>query len=580
MPPHDSDEELANEFGEFFIDKIEKIHSELASQQPDKCVPDNSESVEIESVLSEFSPVSEDDVKCMIHKSSLKSCELDPVPSWIIRQIEDELIPVICSIINLSFEESTMPDEYKLALLCPRIKKLGLSLILNSYRPVSNLQFVSKLIERSVVSQIVGHMKGHHLFEKLQSAYLEGRSVETALLRVQNDILTAMDKQLVTAVLFLDLSAAFDTVNHQVLLQRLEHTCGITGGALAWIDSYLSQRKQVVKVNDSRSKVYDLHCGVPQGSVLGPVLFIIYILPLGDIVRKHGLQYHMFADDNQTYLSFKASDMEQSLRKMNDCVRDIQEWLRANSLKCNGTKTDLLMCGTRQQLLKLEDPSIDMGSCTVYPSKQVRNLGVIFDEHMSLKSHVGGISKAAYFQLFNINRKRSSLTEEAARTCIHAFVTSKIDCCNSLLYGLPKRHSTNILQRVQNAAARTLLGIKKNSRKHMSPVLRDLHWLPVMRRIEYKILLVTYKALHGVGPDYIRDLLVPYKSADCLRSAKDKHLLKEPIRKLKTGGLRAYSNVAPALWNKLPLHLRCAKSVEAFKSGLKTYFFDIDKPKK
>ena len=580
LPPHDSDEQLANDFGEFFVKKIEKIHSELASQRLDNTVSAGSDSPLYANTLSEFSPVTTDDVKCILHKSSLKSCELDPLPSWMVRESEDELIPVIRSIINLSFTESTVPEEYKLAILGPRIKKLGLALILNSYRPVSNLQFVSKLIERSVVIQIVGHMKGNQLFEKLQSAYLEGRSVETALVRVQNDILTAMDKQLVTAVLFLDLSAAFDTVSHHILLQRLENRCGITGSALSWIESYLSQRKQVVKVNDSKSKVYDLHCGVPQGSVLGPILFIIYILPLGDIVRKHNLSFHMFADDNQTYLSFKASDMDQSLSRINACVRDIQDWLRENNLKCNDTKTDLLICGTRQQLVKLNSPSIDMGSCTIPPSQQVRNLGVIFDDNMSLKSHVGAVSKASYFQLFNINRKRSSLTQEATRTCIHAFVTSKIDNCNALLYGLPKCHSTDILQRVQNAAARTLLGIKKSSRKHMSPVLRDIHWLPVRRRIEFKILLVTYKALHGVGPEYIRELLVPYKSADCLRSAKDGHRLKEPIRKLKTGGLRAYSNVAPTLWNRLPLSLRSAKSVASFKSGLKTYFFDIDRPKK
>ncbi len=158
LPPHDSGEKLANDFGEFFINKIEKIHSELASQHLDKPVLTSSDSPMYDNTLSEFSPVSTDDVKSILHKSSLKSCELDPVPSWIVRESEDELIPVIQSIINWSFSESTMPEEYKLAILSPRIKKLGLALILNSYRPVSNLQFVSKLIERSAVIQIVSHM--------------------------------------------------------------------------------------------------------------------------------------------------------------------------------------------------------------------------------------------------------------------------------------------------------------------------------------------------------------------------------------------------------------------------------------
>ena len=271
----------------------------------------------------------------LIRRSSIKSCELDPIPTWLLRLCEDELIPVITVIINRSQMSSTMPDEYKLAILRPLIKKMGLALILNSYRPISNLQFVSKIVERSVASQVVDHMKGNMLFDKFQSAYLQGRGVETALLRVQNDILMAMEKQLVTAIIFLDLSAAFDMVSHSILLHRLEHRCGITGGVLEWIRSYLSDRKQVVKVGSATSEVYDLDCGVPQGSVLGPILFIIYILPLREIIQKLGLHYHLFADDSQDYLSFKACDAQQILSKMSDCITEVLSWLHQNRLMCN-----------------------------------------------------------------------------------------------------------------------------------------------------------------------------------------------------------------------------------------------------
>ena len=176
--------------------------------------------------------------------------------------------------------------------------------------------------------------------------------------------------------------------------------------------------------------------------------------------------------------------------------------------------------------VELDNPSISVGSYTAHPSLQVRNLGVVFDQNMSFNAHATSVSKSAYFQLHNISRKRKSLTKDAAAACIHAFVTSKLDFCNALLYGLPKCTS-GVFKKVQYAAARTLTCMKKTSRQHMTPVLKGLNWLPFNRRIEYKLLLVTYKAINGIGPDYIRELLEPYDPVGSLRSASDRYLLKE-----------------------------------------------------
>ena len=575
LPPHESAEQLANDFGDFFESKVEKIHASLDSDGPDS-VSVWAEIPSYKTLLSEFSPVTHDDVRKYMHKTSIKCCEMDPVPTWLVRQCEDELIPLISELINLSLVTSTMPDEYKLAILRPGLKKLGIMLILNSYRPISNLQYVSKIVERSVVTQIVGHMKGNNLFDMFQSAYLEGRSVETALLRVQNDVLSAMEKQLVTAIVLLDLSAAFDTVSHDILLHRLEHRCGITGGVLSWIKSYLSDRKQVVKVDNATSKSYTISCGVPQGSILGPILFVIYILPLGDIIQKHGILYHQFADDNQTYFSFKATDQDVNLRKMEKCVQDVLIWFKQNRLKCNGPKTDYIICGTRQQLTKLNDSNIIIDSCNIKPSSEVRNLGAIFDEQMSFQSHITAKCKAAYYQLFNLNRKRQCLTYKAAEQCIHAFVTCKLDFCNSLLFGQPKCRigKRSPLQKVQNAAARCLTLTRK--REHITPILENLNWLPIRRRIEYKMLLITYKAIHGIGPEYISDLVDSYEPTVSLRSAKDRYLLQEHGSKLKTGGDRAFQYAAPALWNKLPYDVRSSPSLASFKSRLKTHFYRME----
>ena len=173
-----------------------------------------------------------------------------------------------------------------------------------NFRPVSNLAYASKLIKSAVASQLVEHMTNNGLFEQLQSAYRQGHSTETALLKVQNDMLVAMDSQQVSILILLDLSAAFNTVNHDVLLKRLKERSSVQGRALEWFESYLTDRFQMVKLKEITSKRVALHCGLPQGSVLGPLLFLVYTLPLGDFIKSKGLQFHLYADDTQIYMSF------------------------------------------------------------------------------------------------------------------------------------------------------------------------------------------------------------------------------------------------------------------------------------
>ena len=262
---------------------------------------------------------------------------------------------------------------------------------------------------------------------------------------------------------------------------------------------------------------------------------------------------------------------------MSNCINEVVSWLTLNDLMCNGQKTDFIICGTRQQLAKLENPQIEIGNCTIQPSEKVRNLGVIFDQNMTLTSQASKMSQAAYHQLFNIMSLRKSLTKEATSACIHAFVSSKLDTCNALLYGLPKC-CLNKLQKVQNAAARLLTNTKK--RDHIRPVLDHLHWLPVkgkkLGRPEFKVLTMTFKAYIGLGPDSIRDLIEPYNPSHGLRSSSHGYLLKERKTELKTGGDRAFSHAAPKSWNRLPLSIRSLKTVSSFKSALKTYFFRIE----
>ena len=237
----------------------------------------------------------------------------------------------------------------------------------------------------------------------------------------------------------------------------------------------------------------------------------------------------------------------------------------------NSDKTELILIGSKSTLSKTSPFSLSIDNVTLSPSPLVRNLGVLFDSTLSFSAHINSVVKTSFFHLRNIAKIRSSLSQSAAETLIHAFISSRLDYCNSLLAGINSSHLCK-LQMVQNSAARLLT--RTRAHQHITPILQHLHWLPVKYRIQFKILLLTYKALHNRAPSYLSDLLIPYKPSRTLRSSSA-GLLTVPPSKLHGYGDRAFSRLAPRLWNSLPSHIQQANSVSTFKSKLKTYLFSI-----
>ena len=323
-------------------------------------------------------------------------------------------------------------------------------------------------------------MVANGVYPTFQSAFRPRHSTETALVRVMNDILLAMNSQRVTLLVLLDLSAASDTVNYEVLLKRLHTDVGIRGKALDWFKSYLNGRSQRIAVQGTMSRQFDLERGVPQGSCLGPLLFVIYASNLFKIVEKHLPTMNCFADDTQLYLSFKPDDttcQNDAVNAMNKCVDELRNWMVTDKLMINDDKTEFLLIGSRQQLAKINTAcSITVGEYDIDPSLCVRNLGVWFDSHLSMSTHVTKLCNPAFYHLHNIRCIRKYLSRDSLLALIHAFVTSRLDFCNSLLYGLPKSQIVK-LQRVQNAAARLALNISKYSHVTQAfPVLTGCHF--------------------------------------------------------------------------------------------------------
>ena len=242
-----------------------------------------------------------------------------------------------------------------------------------------------------------------------------------------------MIKKSVLLVL-LDLSAAFDTVDHNVLMNVLEKRVCVTGSALKWFASYLSDRSQCVSINGVYSNEASIKCGVPQGSVLEPVLFTTYMLPLGDILGHLHVKFHCYADDQQIYVEFFIG--ESVSEKNEECLVNIFHWMRTNFMMCNTDKTEMIVFspsrGPTPQSIHLK-----CGNDIISPVKEVKNLGVIFGDKMKLESHVNIICQTAYLHLKNISRVRKSLDMQNCEILIRAFVTSRWDCQNAILYGLP-----------------------------------------------------------------------------------------------------------------------------------------------
>ena len=568
-PPPPATNLTADSFASFFNDKVAAISRQFSEPTAKATTGpytsgSTSDCNSPAATFASFKPLTEMDVSKLLTCSRPTTCPLDPIPTNLLQSIAPTITPAITHVINASLSTGIFPSAFKHAQVTPLLKKPSLAPDqVGNYRPVSLLPFLAKTIERAVFKQVTEFLNQQNLLDHNQSGFKSGHSTETALLSVVEALKEARAESRSSVLILLDLSAAFDTVNHSILLSILSNM-GIKGDAYCWFESYLTGRLFKVSWLGHTSAPYHLATGVPQGSVLGPLLFSIYTTSLGQIIRQHGFSYHCYADDTQLYLSFSPDDPTIQTR-ISDCLSDISAWMQDHHLQLNLSKTELLVLPAKPTIH--HNICINSGSLSLAPSRVARNLGVMIDDQLTFNDHVASVARACRFALFNIKKIRPYLTQQASQLLVQTMVLSRLDYCNALLAGLPAC-AVKPLQMIQNAAARLIFNQPK--RTHVTPLLIELHWLPLAARIKFKSLMLTYKVLRGSAPFYLSALIKAQATPRQLRSSNDCRLAVPAPRPRQS---RLFSCVVPRWWNDLPKTIRTGPSLEAFKKLLKTQLF-------
>lgn len=567
LPEGYSDGDLANMFLEFFDNKINRIIESFSDQEINDFEANNQESVV---KLSSFHTVDKSVVKSVMTKAKLTHCANDPMPMKLMVSNEnyDLMVNITTDLVNTSIEGGVFPSSEKQAVIKPIVKGKLDPQSLNSFRPVSNLTFQSKILESVILIQLNEHLHTVGALPDSQSAYRRLYSTETALCSIVSDLRGLLDDGKCGILLLLDLSAAFDTVVHSILLQDCKNI-GIEGAALAYLKSYLEGRKYCVQVGECFSDTKTLERGVPQGSVLGPILFSIYTADLANVLRRHGVTFKSFADDTQFYMTL--NNVQSVEAKITDIMLDIGKWMSSRQLKLNTNKTECLVVGRQLDFERLDIRHFCINEIELPVSDSVKDLGVLLDSDLSMKSQIEQTVRIAGYHLRNIAYVKKYLDGKTMKMLIHNHVLSKLDYCNSLYYGLPN-YLLKKLQLIMNRAARLVTG--QSWRERITPTLTKLHWLPVKARVVYKQCVMTYQALKFGKPLYMRNMLKEFEvdTTITLRHSVEIHRLNEP-RYQREAGRRAFSRSASRLYNQLPQRIKMQENVATFKRKLKTFLF-------
>ena len=444
----------------------------------------------------DLSQVSEEKVQKLLLKiNASKSTGLDNLPAKFLKEAAPIIGKPLTHIINLSIESGEVPCDMKSARVVPIYKKNSKTEAGN-YRPVSILSVVSKIFERIMYDQLESYIKGESLLYEFQSGFRPSFSTDTCLIHLSDFIRKAWDKGNYTGMVVLDLQKAFDTVDHTILLGKMR-ALGLTDNSIKWFDSYLTGRSQVVDIDGVHSGPKGITCGVPQGSILGPLLFLIYVNDMADAVKCKLLLY---ADDSALMVSH--SDVNIIQERLSTELEAVKEWLIDNKLSLHLGKTESILFGTKRKLAKHSELNIKCGDTFILPKSEIKYLGLDLDQSLSGEITGKKVIKKANSRLRFLYRKARYLNFYTKKLLVAALIQCHYDYGCSIWFQSLTQQTKCKLQTTQNKIIRNVLGLTPRSHIGAGEFLR-LNWLPVQHRVSQIMISHMFRILNGSSPSYL-----------------------------------------------------------------------------
>ena len=494
-------------------------------------------------------PVTQQEITNIILK--LKTTRTDPnkISVQVFKSVVNLISAPLTKIINNSFLTGIFPECLKLAHITPVFKKENKQLYTN-YRPISSLPFLSKIFERCMANRILSFFNKFKLFSDQQFGFLKNKSTKDAICNFTESIYDALDATNHNISIMVDLKAAFDTVNHSILLKKLERY-GVRGYAFDWFKSYLTDRKFKVKIANKFSDEKTVNIGIPQGSILGPILFIIYNNDLPSI--SPSLKTTLFADDTNFSLTHK--DFYPMVGSLNDELRKIHDWTVANRLTINNSKTELLLFSNRSTPHNNEQVVLN-GSYVKFVD-HAKFLGIYIDSKMNFKKHINYITGKIAKHAGILYRIKHGMPLQTRLTYYNSFVLPYLNY-NILHWGNTNDIHLKPLIIIQKRIVRAIADADYLA--HTSPLFKRFNLLKLVDLYNFQAVLDTHKKIQK-GLYQIEHNV---NTRNCNLAKPKSHRLTRTQQSITFSG--------PKLWNSLPPEIRRIKSLSIFKKKLKTHY--------
>ena len=491
-----------------------------------------------------------------------KSTGLDDISPRFLKDGVDVLVSPIAHIINFSIMSESVPSGFKDAHVSPLFKK-GSRLEPGNYRPVSVLNTLSKLLERAVCDQLTSYLESKGILYGFQSGFRGRFSTETCLIELTDYVRTEVSEGNLVGMVLIDLQKDFDCVSHRILLSKLR---GMGVGNIDWFRSYLSCRRQCVVVNGTKSDFQKVTCGVPQGSILGPILFLCYI---NDMASSLSCRLSLYADDSALVASGKsARELSEFLSSELESCR---KWMVDNKLSLDVGKTEAIVFGSSRRLNSIDDFSITCNSAAVDRVDSVKYLGILLDQRLNGECHALKAIKKISSRISFLYRKSSFLDFTTRKTLCLALVQPHFDyCCTAWHEGLSAKLK-NRFDALQRKMVRFVYSM--TPRCHVDQHhFRKIGWLMIRDRVRYFRMVHVFKIKNGLAPDYLTGGFTAVNEVHnhfTRGSVSDFHISSPSISSFSQ---KSFSYTAKKEWNSLPSYMKQLRSVTTFKSHKRSYF--------